>query len=118
MKKLDISMAKNYLFLHFTILIYTATTILSKIASGFNFLSLPYILCMGGIVLSLGVYAILWQQAIKPFEPSVAYSNKSVTTIWVLLFSVLIFGEGITLFNVLGAVMIIAGVVLVVQKDD
>lgn len=109
---------KDYFFLHVTILIYTATTILSKFTSNYDFLSWQYILCMVGIAFSLGLYAILWQQAIKPFEPSVAYSNKSVTTIWVLIFSVLIFGEGITIYNVIGAIMIIAGVILVVQKDE
>lgn len=109
---------QKYLFLHFCILIYTATSILSKFAAGFDFLSIPYIACMGGIVVSLGVYALLWQQAIKPFSPSVAYSNKSVTTIWVMIFSALIFGEGITLCNVIGTIMIIAGVILVAQEDD
>ncbi len=115
-KKLS-EQVKNYLFLHLTILVYTGTTILSKYAAGEQFLSLPYILFMGGMVLVLGVYALLWQQAIKPFSPSVAYSNKSVTTIWTLLFSAVLFGEGITVGNVIGAILIVCGVVLVAQDE-
>lgn len=86
--------AKKYLFLHGCILLYSVTSLLSKYASGFEFLSGQYLLLLFLMVAVLGVYAILWQQAIKGFSPSVAYSNKSVTTIWVLLFSVLILGKG------------------------
>ncbi|MBR6594385.1 MAG: EamA family transporter [Clostridia bacterium] len=117
MKKKLISF-KNLLLLHFSILLYSGVTVMSKFAAGEDFLSLKYVLYFGLMVLILGVYAILWQQAIKPFEPSVAYSNKSVTTVWVLLLSAVIFKEGITVTNVIGALMIVAGVVLVSLKDD
>lgn len=109
---------KNIVFLHFCILLYTMTTILSKVASGYTFLSMGYILVFSVMIINLGVYAILWQQAIKPFTASVAYSNKSFTTIWTLIFSNLIFKEGITLYNIIGAIMIILGVVLVVKGDE
>lgn len=100
------------------ILLYSVTSLLSKYASRFDFLSGQYILFLALMVAVLGVYAILWQQAIKGFSPSVAYSNKSVTTIWVLLFSALIFGEGITLGNVIGTALIITGVILVARGDE
>lgn len=108
----------DYLFLHFTILIFTGTTICSKLASSCTFLSLGYIMSFVGIIFSLGTFALLWQQVIKRFEPSVAYSNKSVTTIWVLLFSCLIFNEGITINNIIGTVILIVGVILVSKKDE
>lgn len=109
---------KNISFLHFCILLYTMTTILSKVAAGYSFLSVGYILVFSAMIINLGVYAILWQQAIKPFNASVAYSNKSVTTIWTLIFSNFIFKEGITFYNIIGAIMIILGVVLVVKGDE
>lgn len=108
---------KDYVFLHICILIYTATSVLSKYASRFDFLSGRYIACLGLIVFVLGIYAIVWQQAIKNFKPSVAYSNKSVTTVWTLFTSALLFGEGITPNNILGAVLIIWGVILVAQSE-
>ena len=118
MSRISMEPAKKYLFLHGCILLYSVTSLLSKYASGFEFLSGQYLLLLFLMVAVLGVYAILWQQAIKGFSPSVAYSNKSVTTIWVLLFSVLIFGEEITLGNVIGTALIITGVVLVAHGDD
>ena len=57
---------KNIIFLHICIFIYTWTTITAKITSRFDFLSWEYILGYVVMVFILGVYAILWQQAIKP----------------------------------------------------
>lgn len=108
---------KKYLFLHLCVFWYTGTTILSKVASDLPFLSLPYLLCYGGIVAVLGIYAILWQQAIKGFKPFVAYSNKSVNLIWTLIVSALLFGEEITWQNLAGSALIIFGVCMVVQND-
>lgn len=108
----------NYIFLHICVLLFTATTILSKYASAYDFLSLNYIIIFALMIINLGVYAILWQQAIKPFKASVAYSNKSVTTIWTLIFSAILFNERITIHNIIGTVMIIFGVVLVALGDE
>lgn len=115
--KLSLQRIKDIIFLHICILIFTGTTVLSKYISRFDFLSLEYILVFFAMFAILGFYALLWQQAIKRFSASVAYSNKSVTTIWTLLFSAILFGEGITLNNAIGAAIIIAGVILVAQND-
>ena len=108
---------KDYTFLHISILIYSVTIVLSKLAAGYSFLSLGYIICYGGMVAVLGIYAILWQQVIKRFEPSVAYSHKSVTVIWALLISAVLFGESITFGNVIGTALIVCGVVMVSQNE-
>ena len=63
---------KDYAFLHISILIYSVTIVLSKLAAGYSFLSLGYIICYGDMVAVLGIYEILWQQVIKRFETSVA----------------------------------------------
>ncbi len=111
------SRIKDYLFLHACILWYAVTSILSKTASQYPFLSVKYILCFVGIFFTIGSYAIFWQQAIKRFKPSIGYSNKSVSLIWTIIFSALIFGERITLYNIIGAVFIIAGVIMVAQDE-
>lgn len=108
---------RDYIYLHVVILIFTMVTVISKVASRYEFLSWGYLCAVILIVATLGVYAILWQQVIKKFSPSVAYSNKSVTTIWVLIFSNVFFNEGITLNNLLGAIIIILGVIMVSQSD-
>ena len=107
----------NYLQLHIVILLFTMVTVTSKYVSKYDFLSLQYVFGIILIVIILGVYAVLWQQTIKHFSPSVAYSNKSVTTIWVLIFSAIFFNEEITFNNIVGAIIIIVGVILVSQDD-
>lgn len=107
---------KNICFLHVCIFIYTLTTITAKITARYDFLSVQYIIGFGIMVAILGIYAILWQQAIKPFPAAVSYSNKSVTMIWTLIFSVFLFEEQITVNNVLGTILIIFGVI-VVSRD-
>lgn len=111
------SRVKDFVFLHSCILWYTMTSILSKAASQYSFLSTKYILCFIGIFITLGSYAILWQQVIKRFKPSVGYSNKSVSLIWTILFSALIFKERITVYNIIGAVLIILGVIMVARDE-
>lgn len=93
-------------------LIYACTVIFTKSASQHQFLSLPYILCLVGAVAVMGVYALLWQQVIKRMPIAEAYMFKGTSLIFVLLLSALIFGEAITLSNIIGAVVIIVGIVI------
>ena len=71
---------KNISFLHFCILLYTMTTILSKVAAGYSFLSVGYILVFSAMIINLGVYAILWQQA------TIIYLEILLDEIKILLF--------------------------------
>lgn len=64
----------------------------------------------------LGVYAIIWQQVLKRFPLIVAMSNKGVTVILALVWSVIIFDEKITVWNIVGAIMILFGIWMVSQE--
>ena len=46
-----------------------------------------------------------------------AYANKGVTVIWGLLWGYMIFDEAITVRKVLGAAVIIGGIILIVTAD-
>ncbi|MBP5412858.1 MAG: EamA family transporter [Bacteroidales bacterium] len=92
--------------------IYACTTIFTKSASQHQFLSLSYILWLFGAVGVMGVYALLWQQVIKRMPIAEAYMFKGTSLIFVLLLSVLLFGETITLHNIIGAIVIIVGIVI------
>jgi drug/metabolite transporter (DMT)-like permease len=102
-----------YLFIQSAVAIYSFSGVASKLASQHRFLSLPFILYYGLEIACLGVYAIIWQQIVKRFDLSVAYVNRSLSLLWSLLWSVLLFRESITLYNVVGMVIIISGVILV-----
>lgn len=75
-------------------------------------LSWPYLFWIAGAIGVMGLYALLWQQVISRMSLSTAYMFKGTSLVFVLLISTLLFGEAITLNNVIGAVIIIIGIVL------
>ena len=70
------------------------------------------------IILNLGVYAIVWQQIIKKLPLNTAYSNKAVIIAWGILWGALFFGEAVKWNMILGAVIVVIGVIVVVRADE
>lgn len=102
----------SILFLLITNLIYATVGIYTKLASQQEFLSWKYLLAFVGAVGVIGIYAILWQQIIRRIELSTAYMFKGTTIIFTMLFAHWLFGEQITWNNMVGAIIIIVGIVL------
>lgn len=92
--------------------IYSCTSIFTKQAAAFPFCSLKYCICLICAILCLGLYAILWQQIIKKMPISDAYMFKGTTIIFTMLIAALIFGEAITVTNIIGSIIIIGGIAL------
>jgi drug/metabolite transporter (DMT)-like permease len=103
---------KVYILLHILLLVYSFSGVLSKLASGENFLSFKFCLYYGGIIFLLGIYAIFWQQIIKRLDLTMAYANRAVAVVWGILWGFLLFSENITIGKIVGALLIIAGIVL------
>ena len=103
---------KTYFALIGVNLIYSCTSICTKMASRQEIFSCPYLLWIAGAVGVMGLYALLWQQVIARMPLSTAYMFKGTSLIFVLLISALLFGEAITLNNVIGSVIIVFGIVL------
>lgn len=82
------------------------------------FLSFWFIFFYGIVILNLGVYAIVWQQIIKKLPLNTAYSNKAVTIAWGILWGFLFFHETIKWNMILGAAIVIVGVLIVVRADE
>lgn len=105
---------KRLLILHLNILIFSFTGIFSKLCACSvtenGVCDLRSLLFFALILANCGIYAYFWQQNLKYFEVNIAYAHKAVYNIWSLLWSVAIFGEKITIGNVLGTVLIIIGV--------
>lgn len=104
--------------LHLLLLVYSLGGIFSKYAAKQQFLSLKFILFYGVVLFILFFYALAWQQIIKRLPLIVAYANKAVTIIWGVVWGILFFQEKITVMNVVGAVIIIAGIYLVVSDME
>lgn len=109
---------KDYAFLHILILLFSFSSVFSKLASGYDFLSFEFCLFYGLAILVLGVYAILWQQILKKFTLTTAFLNKAVTVIWGIVLGFLILGEGIKLNMIIGAAIVLIGVCIVVKDDE
>ena len=107
---------KKYLLLIISFLILSSSGVCLKLASMREFLSLAYIGYFGLTILVMGVYAVLWQKVLKGIPLHVAYLCKSSTVGISLLYAWLIFGEHISVQNLIGCAMIIAGVMVLSHK--
>ena len=102
----------DFFLLYGGFLIYSVSSVFAKEA-GIQKTAMRTLVFFALEFLFLGIYAIIWQQALKRFPLTIAISNKGITILFSLIWSVLIFKEGITLMNIIGTVLVIAGVVVV-----
>lgn len=109
---------KDILFLQGIIMIFSASSVVAKIASGQPVLSVGFILFYGLEILLLGIYAIFWQQAIKKFDLSIAYANRAMVLLWSIVWAVLIFGEHITKRNIIGLIIVIIGIIIINGEEQ
>lgn len=112
---------KNYILLHLNIMLFSFTSVFSKLASnqlnekGIFSISLYVFLML--MVLNCFVYALAWQKVIKKFDLNVAYANRSVYLIWSQVWAAVIFHENLTVRNMIGLLIVFAGV-LIVSTDN
>ena len=103
---------RNILFLCFAVAVYSASGFFSKLASRYDFLSFSYLLCLGGVVLVLGTYAILWQMALKEVPLNKAYLFRSLGVVYGLALAFFVFQETITWGNLLGGGIVLGGLLV------
>ncbi len=92
--------------------LYACVTLFTKYASQQEFGSVAYCFGLAGAIGVMGAYAVCWQQILKRVELSTAYMFKGMSLIFIMLFAFALFGEYITIMNLIGAVVIITGIVL------
>lgn len=112
---------KQIVVLQAVVFVYSFISMLSKVISmqikAHGLFSLPVIAGMAGFFLALAVYAFFWQKILKKTELSVAYANKAVGLLWTLVWAALLFGETVTIRNLIGMLVICAGVLLVTKNE-
>ena len=108
---------KDYLFLHLCVALFSFTSVFSKLASiQYNrgglanpllyvFVFLMFFVCFA--------YAICWQKIIKRFDLNIGYANRSVYLLWSQVWAVSIFGEKLSVRNVIGVLIVLLGVIVV-----
>ena len=118
MKKLNKEKIMPFVQLHILLFLFSLGSVCSKIAGQAEFLSMKFIFFYGLVLVILFGYALVWQQILKKLPLVTAYANKAVTVIWGLLWGTIIFKEQITIWNILGATIIIFGIYMVVSSDE
>lgn len=101
-----------YILLHVIIMIFSIAGVCSKTAASKEFLSPGWLLFYGLVLLIMAVYALAWQQVLKRMPLNVAYPNKAAAVIWGMIWGVTMFGETINIGGLIGAGLILAGIVL------
>ena len=96
-------------------MLYACVGICTKMAALQAPMSWPYLLWFCGAVAIIGIYAILWQQVLRRIELSTAYMFKGTTLIFTMLIAALLFGETITIPNIIGSVIIVTGIVILAR---
>ena len=94
------------------VVIYSINTVIAKFVSDQPFLSFKFIVLYLLEFAVLGIYAIFWQQMIKRFELSIAYANKAMGILWSMIWAVLLFHNEITLQNIAGVILVVAGTII------
>lgn len=108
---------KRYVLLNILLMVYSLSSVCSKLAAGEEVMSARFILLYGIIILLLGIYAVFWQQIIKNMPLTAAYANRAVTVFWGMLWGLLIFKEKITPGKAVGVALVIAGIILFALSD-
>ena len=93
-------------------LLYACVTLFTKYASQQEMGSVAYCIGLAGAIGVMGAYAVCWQQILKRVELSTAYMFKGMSLIFIMLFAFVLFGEQITATNIIGATVIVGGIML------
>lgn len=103
--------------LHLLLMLFSTSGIFSKTAAQYPFMSTPFILAYGGMIVVLGIYALGWQQVIKRLPLTTAYANRAVTVVWGIIWGVVLFHEQVSVPKLVGAGIVLAGVALFAVAD-
>lgn len=109
---------KWFLILHLSLLVNSLPGVASKLAGRFRVLSPGFLFFCALSIFLLGVFAVVWQQVLRHMPLTFALTNKPVTVIYSLIWGALIFGEKIRPGMMLGAAVIIAGIVIGVSGNE
>lgn len=121
MDKMSTAHKKNsigaFVVLQIALFILSFGAVCSKLAGRQEFLSIPFCLLYGLLLIILFVYAIIWQQVLKKLSLTVAYACKGIGVVYSILWGVLFFKEDISWKMIVGAVVVLAGVYVFIYDD-
>lgn len=99
-----------------TYFLYSVIGVISKVTSKYP-VSIKFFMLLGLLLALMGLYAIIYQQLIKYVPLSMAYSLKGIVIIFNLLWAMIIFKEGVTIWNFIGSIIILTGIYIVGKNE-
>ena len=99
--------------MYLAFLVYSLSSVFAKIASRQPFLSMAFLGGVFLVVLCSFIYALLWQKVLEKQEISVAVANKVVVLVLNLIWAFVLFDERLSLIDIVGIIVIFAGVYLI-----
>lgn len=112
---------KQIAALQLVVFVYSFISMLSKCVSmqikDHGLFSIQVIGGLAGFFCALAVYAFFWQKILKKVDLSIAYANKAVGLLWTLVWAALLFGETVTIKNIVGLLVICIGVMMVTENE-
>ena len=103
---------KILILLSLSLVIQSLSSVFIKMAGRYETLSKEFIFYYVLAVGCLGVFAIMWQLLLELIPLTTAYLRKGILYILILLWSVILFKEQVTMNNIIGSLIIIAGISL------
>ena len=104
--------AKILILLSLSLVIQSLSPVFIKFAGQYETLSREFIIFYVLAIGCLGIYAIMWQFLLELIPLTTAYLRKGILYILILFWSVLLFKEHVTVNNIIGSIIIIAGISL------
>lgn len=102
----------QYVTLIMVYLFYAGISVILKFTGLQEPLTLSWFAGFAGLILTLGIYAVIWQQILKRIDLGTAYMFKGVSLIFIMLLLYLCFGEPITPMKMIGTGIIVVGIAL------
>ena len=103
---------KILLLLSLSLVLQSLSSVFIKYVGQFETLSPEFIFYYVIAVGCLGVFAIMWQFLLELIPLTTAYLRKGILYILILIWSVILFNETVTINNIIGSIIIIAGISL------
>ena len=105
-------------FIQGAILIFSLSGVCQKMASSYDLNSWKFFLYYGLSIAVLFLYALFWQIILKKVPLTVAYSNRAISTVWSLVWGVVLFQERLNWTHFVGAFIICAGVFIITTEGE
>ncbi|MBR1716230.1 MAG: hypothetical protein IJ718_01265 [Paludibacteraceae bacterium] len=102
----------QYIALILVYLFYASISIILKYTGLQTPLTLPWCIGFAGLILTLGIYAIAWQQILKRIDLGTAYMFKGTSLIFIMLLLNICYGEPVTPTKLIATGIIVLGMAL------